>query len=89
MATIVELFDQALRIHQSGDLEQAERLYREILRVAPAHADAHHLLGLLAHQTGHHQAAIPLIQEAIALNPPAAVYHSNLGAVYQAVGQTQ
>src|SRR5205807_1341039 len=54
----------------------------------PCHADALHLLGVLEHQTDHHEAAIPLIRQAIALNPAAAFY-SNLGTVLQATGRMQ
>ena len=32
MPTLVDLFDQALRHHQSGQLAQAENLYRQILQ---------------------------------------------------------
>ena len=84
MPTIAELFDLAVHHHQSGNLHEAEALYRQILQADLGHADAHHLLGLLAHQTGHHEAAIPLIRQAIALNPTAAAFHSNLGTVLQA-----
>ena len=45
----------------------------------PDHADALHLLGVLAFQTGHIGAAIDLIGRAIAINPAVAEYHSNLG----------
>src|ERR1700682_6054026 len=63
--TINELFASAVRFHQSGQLQQAEALYRQVLEVHPSHADALHLLGILAHQTGHQQAAISLIRQAI------------------------
>jgi len=87
MSTIAELFARALRSHQSGDLRQAEPLYRQILQADPSHADAHHLLGLIGYQTGHHEAAVPLMRRAIALAPSAAVYHSNLGLVLKDLGQ--
>jgi tetratricopeptide (TPR) repeat protein len=86
-ATIDELFAAAVRFHQSGQLPEAEALYRQVLEAHPSHADAVHLLGILAHQTGHHQAAISLIRQAIALNPTAALFHFNLGTVHQAQAQ--
>ena len=42
----------AVASHQSGDLRQAETLYRQVLNRHPRHVDAQHLLGVLAHQTG-------------------------------------
>jgi len=81
------LFDRARRAHQTGDLRQAERLYREVLQADPRHADAQHLLGYLEYQAGHAEAALPLLRGAIAVNPPAAVYHSTLGRALQELGQ--
>ena len=44
-------------------VEGAQGFYREILTLDPRHADAIHLLGVIAHQTGKHDIAIdPLDQ---------------------------
>lgn len=75
---------EALRHHQAGRLTEAERIYQEVLAVDPHHADALHLLGMVAYQTGRHGAAVDLIRKAIALHKTAASYHSNLGNVLQA-----
>ena len=45
-------FEDAYRLHQTGDLEAAKRLYEEILVTDPQHLDALHLLGLLFHEVG-------------------------------------
>jgi len=87
MSTIAELFARALRYHQSGNLRQAEPLYRHILQLDPSHADAHHLLGLIGYQTGHHEPAAALLRRAIALDPSAALYLTNLGLVLEKLGQ--
>jgi tetratricopeptide (TPR) repeat protein len=87
MATIAEMLAQAVQFHQSGQLAQAEPLYRQIIQSNPNHADAHHLLGLLARQTGHRDASVSIIQRAIALNPRAVAYRFNLGMVYLDLGQ--
>jgi len=89
MGTIADLFDLAVRYHQSGDLRKAEPLYRQILQADPSHADAHHFLGLIAYQTGHLDGAVGLMSQALVLNPSAAVYHANLGVVFQAQGRPQ
>jgi tetratricopeptide (TPR) repeat protein len=86
MASVVELFDLALRHHQSGDLPDAESLYRQILLVEPRHVEARHLLGALAHQTGRHEVAISLIRGAIALSPTVPLFHVNLGLVLRQLG---
>jgi predicted O-linked N-acetylglucosamine transferase (SPINDLY family) len=87
VSSVAEVFAQALQYHQAGHLAQAEQLYRQILQVVPDHADSHHLLGVLAFQTGRCDEAITRIRHALTLNPWAPVYHSNLGAAHEALGQ--
>jgi tetratricopeptide (TPR) repeat protein len=82
-AAVAAAFADALRRHQAGRPAEARKLYREILAVAPRHADSLHLLGLLEHDEGRHEAAIDLIQRAIAINATPAVYHYNLAAVLE------
>lgn len=79
------VFAAALRHHQSGRLEEAERLYRQILQVDPNHADALHFLGVIAHQRGRNEAALELLSAAIAQNGRVASYHNNLGNVLKAL----
>ncbi|MEO5373653.1 MAG: hypothetical protein H7840_05170 [Alphaproteobacteria bacterium] len=57
--------EQARRHLGDGRLGEAEPLLRAILAKAPDNAEALHLLGLLAHRTGHHDSAIELIAQAI------------------------
>jgi len=85
--TIKDAFDLALRHHQAGRLHEAERLYRQILVQQPEHADAMHLLGLIAHEVGRNDVAVDLIRQAIALNPNYAEAHSNLGIALKDKGQ--
>jgi predicted O-linked N-acetylglucosamine transferase (SPINDLY family) len=89
LAAVAEVFAQALQHHQAGNLRLAEQLYQQILGVAPDHADSHHLLGVLAYQTGRYDQAVALIRKALTLNPWAPVYHSNLGAAHEALGQME
>ena len=73
----------ALRHHQLGQLQEARRLYEQILEGDPDHADALHLLGVMAHQEGNGAQAESLIRRAIRCNPKSPIYFDNLGAVYQ------
>ena len=84
-----QLFADAVRHHQAGDLATAERLYREITAAEPAHADALRLLGLLSHQRGDSAGAIGFLREALAANPGTAKAHDNLGFVLSALGQRE
>ncbi len=76
----------ALAQHTAGRLDEAERLYLQILAIDPRHADSLHLLGMIAHQAGCHALAVERISAAIAVNPRSAVYHLNLGTVHHAQG---
>jgi len=78
---IQQTFDLAMQHHQSGQLREAERLYRQILAQQPEHAVAMHFLGVVAHQMGRKDAAEDLIRRAIALRPNYAEAHFNLGKV--------
>jgi Flp pilus assembly protein TadD len=72
-------FKSALQHHRAGDFAEAERLYRTILAENSQHADALHLLGVLAVQNDNPEVGASLIREAIALQPSVASYHNNLG----------
>lgn len=69
------------------DFAAAEGVLRAVLAVDPAQADALHFLGLLKHQTGDSEAAIPLIEAALVQVPGYADAHSNLGNVFKERGE--
>jgi tetratricopeptide (TPR) repeat protein/SAM-dependent methyltransferase len=85
MAAVSESLHRAIQHHEAGQLDQAEALYREIVRVDPGHADALHLLGVTAHQKSDHPTGVHFIRQAIAKSGGSALYYSNLGACYQAL----
>ncbi len=88
MATISEALAIAIQHQKGGRLQVAEQICQEILAVEPNHADALHLLGLIAHQMGRDELAAPYIESAIGLNPGNAACHDNLGKVYFALRRT-
>ncbi len=78
--TIPEALTLALRHHQGGRLTEAQAIYAKIVAADPTHAQALHLMGVIAHQTGRNALAVDLIHRAIASSPHDAAFHSNLGA---------
>jgi tetratricopeptide (TPR) repeat protein len=76
-----------LQQHQRGRLDEAARLYQQVLAARPDHDDALHLIGVVALQQGKPARAAALIGRAVALKPGAAVYHANLAEAYRALGQ--
>ncbi|MGD0767293.1 MAG: tetratricopeptide repeat protein [Tepidisphaeraceae bacterium] len=77
----------AIQHHQAGRLAEAERVYRQVLAQQPNHADALHLLGVLAAQGGRLDAAVELIRRAIRLQPEFAEAHFNLGIALKDMGR--
>jgi hypothetical protein len=69
--------------HRAGRLAEAEAVYREVLRAAPASAEALHGLGLIALQRGDYASALDLIEEASGRYPSNPVFLNNLAAAYQ------
>jgi tetratricopeptide (TPR) repeat protein len=77
----------AFQHHQRGQLDEAARIYQILLAGNPGHADAHHLLGVVALQQGNPRLAVEFISRAIALNSSVAPYHANLAEAYRRLGQ--
>ncbi len=73
------LLDDAVRFLEQGRFREAEEIYWRILQSDPNHAGALHMLGVVRHLQGDHEAAIKLIGRAIELNPVNAVYRNNYG----------
>lgn len=78
---------EALACYRGGQLARAEAIYQDILRLDPDHADALHMMGVIAGERGQPQAAIALLQRAIGAAPRNAYFHGSLGNVYKAQGQ--
>lgn len=85
--TQMQLFQSAVRHHRAGQLGDAEHIYRQILAADPNHFDSLHLLGILAHQVGRHDAAIDLIGRAIARNDRVPECHYNMGLALAAASR--
>jgi predicted O-linked N-acetylglucosamine transferase (SPINDLY family) len=89
MATIADVLAMGVRNHQTGNLSQAEQLYRQVLQANPAHPHALYLLGMLALQVGQSQAAVDLLGRAVALAPHVPEFHATLAAAYATLGRTE
>ncbi|MGA2440076.1 MAG: tetratricopeptide repeat protein [Tepidisphaeraceae bacterium] len=85
--TLQQQLQSGLSHHQAGRLAEAEKIYRQVLAQQPDHAEASHLLGVLARQSGDADAAVKLIRQAIRLKPDHAVAHGNLGNALKDLGQ--
>lgn len=86
-ATLQELFDQAISLHQGGNLAAAERLYQQALLMEPNSFAPRHMLGVIRFQQGRQAEAIDLITGALKLNPQIPAAWVNLGHVQAASGR--
>src|SRR5262245_59949903 len=77
----------AISYHQRGLLDQAVPVYQALLAQNPNHADALHLLGVVALQRGQPARPAAHIGRAVSLHPGVAAYQANLAEVYRALGQ--
>lgn len=73
--------------HQAGRLDQAERIYRQVLSQNPRHAASLHFLGLVHLQRGHTATARDLIEDSIRHNPRDAEAQNNMGNVLRRLGR--
>jgi tetratricopeptide (TPR) repeat protein len=87
MPSIAETLKIGVTHQQAGRLDEAERLYRQVLAASPAHAGAMHLLGLVALQRGRYQAAVQSITQAIGLDGRRVTFHVNLAKAYHQWGR--
>jgi Flp pilus assembly protein TadD len=87
--TLQQQFEYGRAHHQAGRLAEAEKIYRQVLARQPDHAEALHLLGVLAMQAGESQMAVELIRRATAICSTNAFYHSNLGNALTDLGQLE
>jgi tetratricopeptide (TPR) repeat protein len=86
-ADVPAMLQAALAHHQAGRLVQAEAFYRQILEAEPGHADALHLLGMIALQEGKLDNAVDLIGRAIHANPLNPMCYLNLGIALEDQGK--
>ena len=70
-----------------GFLADADELTRRAAAAEPDNAEAVHMLGILAHQSGKGAEAIEHVRRAIAINPDVALYHANLGEMCRLAGR--
>jgi tetratricopeptide (TPR) repeat protein len=84
---IANIFRASLAHHQADRWAQAEAGYLTVLQMAPRHADALHLLGVLARKNGNPERAIELIEQALSIKSDYAEACNNLGIALKETGQ--
>jgi tetratricopeptide (TPR) repeat protein len=87
MESMAQALARAVRHHQTGNLNQAEQDYNQVLRADPNCAHASHGLGGIAFDRRQYPQAIAWHRQAVALPGASAAMHNDLGAAYLAAAQ--
>ena len=66
-----KIIQQAIKAHQENKFEEAEKIYREIIKTEPKQSDANHNLGLILASKNQIDEALLLFKTAIEVNPDA------------------
>jgi predicted O-linked N-acetylglucosamine transferase (SPINDLY family) len=77
-----QLMQLALVQHMAGKLDEAEAVYRDVLKREPRNAAAWHMNGVAAGDRGNFGRAIEYIRKAIALDGNNHSFHANLGRMF-------
>ena len=81
------MFQKAVELQQNGALNEAEKLYRQILETAPDNANVLNMLGLIAQTRGLHQEAVAYFYRAAETAPQHFPIFFNLAISLEALGR--
>ena len=84
---IPQAMQAAVRCFQAGELQQAERICRDILTFDAGCAAANHLLGVVEHRQGRSDEGLAHIRKALETDPGVADAHNNLGNILRDIGR--
>ncbi|HVT90036.1 MAG TPA: tetratricopeptide repeat protein [Tepidisphaeraceae bacterium] len=86
MAILPEI-QRAVQLHSAGQLDQAERIYRDLLARNPDEPDCNHMLGLVLYQKGRLAEAEPLMRRSLQLVDRLPQWHINFAMLLHALGR--
>lgn len=87
MATVQQIVQTARLHHMAGRHDEAETLYRQVLSVAPQHAETFYLLGVMAHHRGDHGTALDHFLSAVRYGPGDPGHHYSTAAALRLLGR--
>jgi protein O-GlcNAc transferase len=85
--TVAQAVQMGMAHQQAGRLDDAERIYRQVLSREPNHAKVVRLMGILEHQRGRLDSAVEMLRKAIEIEPRFAEAYSDLGNALLQIGK--
>ena len=82
-----ELIQVAAENHRTGKLQQAEKIYKQILNEYPNNVDALHFLGVLHYQRNNYDSAIEYIKKALYFETSNPFMYYNFGNALREKGR--
>ena len=77
-----EIYDEAIRIKDTGDLEGAVAKLHEVLEVDPQHSDAHSALAVYLQKLGNFDEAIEHAKKVVEVSPNDPFSYTQLSVIY-------
>ena len=84
---IDQLLQQGLEAHKEGKLEEAKRLYMNILKINPLQLDANYNMGIILISLNKSADALPFFKTAIKINPNFTKAYFNSGIILNELGK--
>ncbi len=89
MPAIHEIYDEAIRMKDGGNLEGAVAKLNELLAIDPAHTDTHSALAVYSQRLGKFDDAIRHALKVVELLPNEAFSFTQLSVIYMRCGKIQ
>lgn len=80
-----DLLQKAYDFHRKGELDQAKKIYQEVLEIDSNNFSANHMMGMLAAQQKNMHVAIEWFKKALSIKPDMPHVHNNLANAYMAL----
>ena len=87
--TIKEIYNLAVKNHQEGKTDIAQKFYNQVLKIDPNYAKALNNLGVIFQNQMNHEKAKECYEKAIEINPNYADALNNLGVVFKELRENQ
>ncbi|MCC9599283.1 tetratricopeptide repeat-containing glycosyltransferase family protein [Stieleria sp. JC731] len=89
MPTVADVLSQGWKVHQSGKIDEALRVYQHVIKQAPRNPEAHVYLGIALFDQRRYQESVDSYRTAISLKEQFPIAWNNLGNSLRMVGDVE